>query len=69
MRIIRGQLICLGIQSITTVAFHFARERVASNEIEIVYCPTDDMIADVMTKPLSKEKFEKFRLLLGVVDI
>ena len=51
------------------IAYHFARERVASKEIEIVYCPTDSMIADVMTKALSKDKFQKFRLLLGVVNV
>ena len=37
--------------------------------LEVVYCPTDEMIADVMTKPFSKDKFERFRSLLGVVDI
>ena len=51
------------------IAYHFARERVASKEIEIVYCPTDSMIADVMTKALSKDKFQKFRSLLGVINI
>ena len=51
------------------IAYHFARERVASKEIDIVYCPTDSMIADVMTKALSKEKFEKFRSLLGVMNV
>ena len=51
------------------IAYHFARERVASKEIEIVYCPTDSMIADVMTKGLSRDKFEKFCTLMGVVDV
>ena len=51
------------------IAYHFSRERVASNEIDVIYCPTDRMIADVMTKPLSKDKFERYRSLLGVVDI
>ena len=51
------------------IAYHFARERVATKEIEVVYCPTDSMIADVMTKALSKEKFQMFRSLLGVMNI
>ena len=51
------------------ISFHFARDRVASGEINVVYCPSEKMIADVMTKPLSRDKFEYFRLLLGVTDI
>ena len=50
------------------IAFHFARERVASGEINVEYCPTEQMIADIMTKPLPRDKFENFRLLLGVTD-
>lgn len=26
----------------------------------LVYCPTDDMVADGMTKPVSKLKLKKF---------
>ena len=50
------------------IAYHFARERVESGEIEIAYCPTEEMIADVMTKGLSRFQFEKLRLLMGVVE-
>ena len=32
--------------------------------ISIVYCPTDDMVADIFTKPLQGGKFRKFRKLL-----
>ena len=48
------------------IAFHFIRERVSSKEIEVVYCPTNEMIADIMTKSLPKNTFEKLRNLLGV---
>ena len=51
------------------IAYHFARERVESGEIEIIYCPTDSMIAYVMTKGLPRFKFEKFRSLMGVTEI
>ena len=51
------------------ISFHFARERVASKEIEVIYCPTEKMIADVMTKPLPRDKFESFRSSLGVINI
>ena len=51
------------------IAHHFVRERVSSNEITVGYCPTQDMVADVMTKAVPRVKFEKFRSLLGVVKI
>ena len=51
------------------ICHHFVRERVVSNEIQVIYCPTGDMIADIMTKGLAKLSFEKLRNLLGVHDI
>ena len=48
------------------VCYHFVREGVASNEIVIMYCPTQDMMADIMTKGLPKVTFEKFRHSLGI---
>ena len=51
------------------ICHHFVRERVVSNEIQVIYCPTGDMIADIMTKGLAKHSFEKLRNLLGVHDI
>ena len=37
-----------------------------SKEIGVDYCPTQDMVADIMTKGLPKVTFEKFRNSLGV---
>ena len=51
------------------ICHHFVRERVVSNEIQVIYCPTGDMIADIMTKGLAKLTFEKLRDLLGVHDV
>ena len=39
----------------------FIKDRVASNEIRIEYCPTEDMIADFFTKPLQGKQFYKLR--------
>ena len=50
-------------------SYHFTRERVASNEISVTYCPTSNMIADTMTKPLPKVLFEKFRDMMGVCKL
>ena len=35
-------------------------------QAEILYRPTDDMVADAFTKALRTEKFEGFRAHMGV---
>jgi hypothetical protein len=35
------------------IKYHFNREKVESGEVDLKYCPTKEMTADVMTKPLS----------------
>jgi hypothetical protein len=40
------------------------KDRVEAKEIEVVYMPTEDMIADVMTKPLQGEAFKRLRDML-----
>ena len=32
------------------ICHHFVRERVVSNEIRVIYCCTEEMVADIMTK-------------------
>ena len=34
------------------------------NKVEVRYCPTDEMLADYMTKPLVGAKFKLFRDLI-----
>ena len=43
------------------IRFYFVKDRVASGEISVEYCPTDDMWADYFTKPLQGAKFMFFR--------
>ena len=48
------------------ISYFFIKDRVGSGELSIIYCPTDEMIADFFTKPLQGKKFFKFRdLILG----
>jgi hypothetical protein len=48
------------------IQFHFIRDKVSSGEIELVYTPTDEMVADAMTKPLAAPKFTKYVEKLGL---
>jgi Reverse transcriptase (RNA-dependent DNA polymerase) len=43
------------------IRFFFIADRVASNEIEVEYMPTGDMLADILTKPLSGALFIRLR--------
>ena len=44
------------------IKFHYVREALNDGFIELVYCPTDQMTADILTKPLSRDRFEILRL-------
>ncbi len=48
------------------IRHHFIREAVQEGVVKIDYCPTEEMIADLLTKPLVKGQFEKFRAALGL---
>lgn len=50
------------------IKYHFVREQVLSNAIKLKYCPTNDMIADVLTKGLSFDKFVHMRDSLGLTE-
>ena len=39
--------------------FHFIREEVDENSIQLVYTPTDQMTADLLTKALPQVKLEQ----------
>jgi hypothetical protein len=43
------------------IRLFFITDQVEKKNISIEYCPTDDMVADYMTKPLQGQKFKKFR--------
>ena len=38
------------------VRYHFIRECVANNKLKVAYCATEEMTADMLTKPLAKSK-------------
>ena len=48
------------------IQHHFVREKVESGDIEVVYLPTEDMVADALTKPLPHPKFGKLVGQMGL---
>ena len=50
------------------VKHHFIREKIEEQEIELVYYKSEDQVADIFTKALPKEKFQRFRELLGIQE-
>jgi hypothetical protein len=46
--------------------YHYTRTLIAKGIIKPVYCPSEDQISDIFTKPLGKIKFTKFREELGI---
>jgi hypothetical protein len=48
------------------VRHHFIREKLASHEVSVSYCPTSENTADLFTKPLDKSKHEYFVSRLGM---
>jgi hypothetical protein len=46
------------------VRYYFVTDRIEKGDMIIEYCPTADMISDVLTKPLQGSPFRKLRALL-----
>ncbi|KAG6988694.1 Retrovirus-related Pol polyprotein from transposon TNT [Fusarium oxysporum f. sp. conglutinans] len=46
--------------------WHYVRERVSDGDVELQYVPTEQQIADGLTKPLPKDRFIVFRNALGL---
>jgi len=51
------------------IRFHYVREAVQDEVICLQYCPTDDMIADLLKKGLPRQKFERLRRAMGLDSV
>ena len=47
----------------------FIRQAVKDKLVKVTYLETDQMPADIFTKPLGPTKFLKFRDILGIVNL
>ena len=51
------------------IKYHYIRETVEKKQVQLVYCPTENMIADILTKGLLKSRFQCLCSLIGVEQI
>jgi hypothetical protein len=49
--------------------FHFIRECVEKNRVKVQYISTSEKLADILTKPLGRDRFCELHSRIGVVDI
>ena len=52
-----------------SIRYFFVTDRIAKGELTIEWCPTANMIADFMTKPLQGALFRKFRDIVMGTEI
>jgi hypothetical protein len=43
------------------IRYFFVTDRIQAKELTVEYCPTEDMVGDMFTKPLQGSKFRNFR--------
>ncbi|CAL8138644.1 unnamed protein product [Prunus armeniaca] len=46
--------------------YHFIKDALQEGVINLEYCPTNEQLADIFTKPLAKDRFNCLREMLGV---
>ena len=49
------------------IKYHFLREQVSNQTVQVHYIPTTEQIADIFTKALAKTPFEYLRQKLGII--
>ncbi|KAI5334092.1 hypothetical protein L3X38_024225 [Prunus dulcis] len=47
---------------------HFIRDALQNGEIDLLYCKTEEQLADIFTKSLARDRFEYLRKALGVIS-
>ena len=52
------------------IRYFFLKDKVEKGEVQIMYCPTEQMVADFFTKPLQGSLFKKMKdVIMGTIDI
>ena len=65
-----GRNSCTGNSRHIDIRYFFVKDRVDKKELQIVYCPTEQMLADYFTKPLNGSLFKLYRgVIMGHLTI
>src|SRR5579871_329988 len=48
------------------IQHYFIREKVKEKKIELVYCSTDDIVANMLTKSVTRDKLQRFSKQMGL---
>ena len=50
------------------IRYHFVREKIEDGQVALEYCPTQDMLADIMTKPIPATQLCTLRSKLEIQE-
>jgi hypothetical protein len=50
------------------IRYHFIRDFVQQGAVQLQYVPTDEQVADILTKTLMKGNFVYFKDRMGIVE-
>ncbi len=48
------------------IRHHFVRDQVEQGNVRLTYCPTKEMVADLLTKSIPANQFKSLRRQMGV---
>jgi len=51
------------------IRHHFIRDHIQKGDIEIMFVKTENQLVDLFTKPLARDRFNKLRIELGILDM
>jgi len=51
------------------IRYHFVREKYASGDIDVQYVCSQDQLADILTKALSRDVFKNLRAKIGITNL
>ena len=70
MLIVNGRLCSSKRTRHIWIHYYFIKDRVDKGEIEVVFCPTEIMLADFVTKPLQGYVFLRMRdVMMGISNL